>query len=48
MFEDSNVLAELWDMLHIGSATDGEKYEFVYSEQRHMQRYCFKRAHLLF
>ena len=31
MFGDSNTMAELWDLLHCGSATDSENYEVVYS-----------------
>ena len=47
MFEDSNCFAEYWDMLHFGSATAGESYEVVYSNQKHMKLYSFKRGLLM-
>ena len=31
---------------HKGSATAGDYYEVVYSEQKLMKRYCFNRTHL--
>ena len=39
MFEESNKFAELWDLLHSGSATSSDYYEVVYSEQKLMKRY---------
>ena len=46
MFEDSNNFVELWDLLHSGSATFSEYYEVVFSEQKLMKRYRFKRTQL--
>ena len=46
MFEESNKFAELWDLLHSGSATFSDYYEVVYSEQKLMKRYCFKCTNL--
>ena len=46
MFEESNKFAVLWDLLHSGSATF-ESDEVVYSNQKHMKLYRFKRGQLM-
>ena len=46
MVEETNNFAELWDLLHSGSATF-ESDEVVYSNQKHMKLYRFKRGQLM-